>query len=124
MISEYDVSFGYEYKLFERFKSGFLNRREKLVRFMVVRVEYDRSNRSNRSSHAVAHRRVGSRLTLVQQIPSPLLPSLPLSPSLPLPNSSTSLLLLPFLPFLMGWVALEVSPLNTARRSRERCKLR
>jgi len=43
-----------------------INRREKLVRFMAVRVGYDRSNRyvciripvGNRSSHAVAHRRV------------------------------------------------------------------
>ena len=68
---------------------------------MVVRVEYDRSNKymyvcirigdRPRSSHAVAHRRVGSSLTLVQQIPLPLLPSL---------SSSPSILLLPFpLPF-------------------------
>ena len=63
MISEYDLSFGYEYKLFESLifsfsyclpvsgkiklyiKSGLSNRREKLVRFIIVRVEYDRSNR-------------------------------------------------------------------------------
>jgi len=52
---------------------------------MIVRVEYDRSNRQvyvcirigDRSSHAVAHRRVGSSLTLVRQNTSPVLPSLP-----------------------------------------------
>jgi len=73
---------------------------------MVVRVEYDRSNRymyvcirigdRPRSSHAVAHRRVGSSLTLVQQIP-PLLPSLSSSPSillLPSPFHFPSVLLL------------------------------
>jgi len=84
---------------------------------MVVRVEYDRSNRyiciriGNRSFVAIAHRRVGSSLTLVQQIPSPLLP--PLSPfpsfSFPLP--------FPFPPSSLS-VPLEVGPLNKARRFR------
>ena len=36
-----------------KFKSGLLNRREKLVRFMVVRVEYDRSNRICIQGHVV-----------------------------------------------------------------------
>jgi len=53
----YDLSFGDEYKLF---KSSNPVCRGKFVRFMVVRFEYDRSNRvcirttGNRPSHAVA----------------------------------------------------------------------
>jgi len=45
---------------------------------MIVRVEYERSNRyvcvrvGNRSSFAVAHERVGSSLTLLRQIPPAL----------------------------------------------------
>ena len=50
------------YKTVRKFKSGLSNRPEKLVRFVVVRVEYDRFNRvcirrtGNRTSHAVAQR--------------------------------------------------------------------
>jgi len=89
MTSEYDLRFGYEYKLFESLNPVCLTltSRKKLVRFVVVRVEYDRSSRyvglcirtGNRSSLAVAHRRVGSSLTLVQQFA--LLPFLPFPPS-------------------------------------------
>jgi len=105
MTSEYDLRFGYEYKLFESLNQGCLTltSRKKLVRFVVVRVEYDRSSRyvciriGNRSSLAVAHRRVGSSLTLVQQFA--LLPRSPLLPFLPFPPSPLS-------------VPLEVGPLK------------
>jgi len=38
------MSFGYEYKLFESFNQVCQTAVEKLVRFMVFRVEYNRSN--------------------------------------------------------------------------------
>jgi len=40
VLDEYDMSFGYYYKLFESFNPQ--NSREKLVRFLVGSVEYDR----------------------------------------------------------------------------------
>jgi len=56
MISDgcgYDLSFGYEYKLFESLNPVCQTAEKKLVRFIVVRVEYDSSNR-------VCIRRTGS----------------------------------------------------------------
>jgi len=55
----YDLSFGYEYKLSESLNPVFQTAGGKLIRFMVVRVEYDISYRvcirrtGNRPSHAV-----------------------------------------------------------------------
>jgi len=70
------------YKTFWKFKFGLSNRREKLVRFMVFRVEYDRSHRvcigrtGNRPSQAVAQGGQFFYRGPVPLCPPPLAPAL------------------------------------------------